>query len=108
MARTYTKAEKQAFFGFLWFGGGLLVTCLTYSLASNGGGGTYAVAWGPVVFGGIKMMRGLLGLAAGDSEVDVDSSPETVPADRTHCPSCRRQVAAKVNYCPTCGRYMLA
>lgn len=37
---------------------GLVVTLVTYSQASAGGG-MYVVAWGPVVFGLIQIVRGL-------------------------------------------------
>jgi len=108
LAKIYTKAQKNAFYGLLWFGGGLVVTILTYALASNGGGGTYVVAWGPVIFGGIQLFRGLIGLAAGDKELAEQPSEEATVADRSHCPSCNRKVPTDVKYCPTCGRYLLA
>ena len=39
---------------------GILVTVTTYSHASASGG-TYLVAWGPIVFGFIQIVRGLAG-----------------------------------------------
>lgn len=49
--------NKNMLYGALWCIGGLLVTFLTYSAASNGG--TYVVAWGAVVFGAIQFFRGV-------------------------------------------------
>lgn len=44
--------------GGLWLFGGLIVTGVTYSSASNGGG-SYVVAWGAILFGGIQFLKGL-------------------------------------------------
>lgn len=49
--------NKNMLYGALWCIGGLLVTFLTYSAASNGG--TYVVAWGAVVFGAIQFFKGV-------------------------------------------------
>lgn len=49
--------NKNMLYGALWCVGGLLVTILTYSAASNGG--TYVVAWGAVIFGAIQFFKGL-------------------------------------------------
>jgi hypothetical protein len=46
--------------GVVFFLIGLVITLVTYSSASSGrGGGTYIVAWGPMVFGVIRIFRGL-------------------------------------------------
>lgn len=50
-------ANKNMLYGALWCIGGLLVTALTYSTASDGG--TYVVAWGAVVFGAIQFFKGV-------------------------------------------------
>lgn len=42
--------------GGLWFAGGALVTALTYAFMP----GTYFLAWGPLLFGGFQLVRGLL------------------------------------------------
>ncbi len=55
-------ASKNMLIGGLWCGGGLIVTIATYSAAS--GGGSYVVAWGAILFGGIQFMRGLGGYFA--------------------------------------------
>jgi len=40
---------------------GVVITVVTYQDAS--GGGTYIVAWGPVVYGAARLFRGLVNLA---------------------------------------------
>ena len=37
--------------------GGLALTVLTYMYSSRSGGGTYVVAWGPIVFGAYRLLR---------------------------------------------------
>ena len=49
-------AFRYARRGGLWFAGGALVTALTYAFLS----GTYFLAWGPLLFGGFQLVRGLL------------------------------------------------
>ncbi len=49
--------NKNMLYGALWCIGGLVVTALTYSAASNGG--TYVVAWGAVLFGAIQFFKGV-------------------------------------------------
>ncbi len=52
--------SRNMLYGALWCGGGLLVTGITYSMASSGsGGGTYLISWGPVIFGAIQFFKGL-------------------------------------------------
>ena len=43
---------------------GIVVTAVTYSAASQGGG-HYIVAWGAIVFGGIQFFKGLFQLGTG-------------------------------------------
>ncbi len=50
-------AKKNMLYGALWCIGGILVTAVTFSAA--GKGGTYVVAWGAIIFGGIQFFRGL-------------------------------------------------
>jgi len=50
------RAFKYARNGGLWFAGGGLVTAGTYAFSE----GTYFLAWGPLVFGGFQLLRGLL------------------------------------------------
>jgi hypothetical protein len=49
-------AFRYARRGGLWFAGGALVTALTYAFSE----GTYFLAWGPLLFGGFQLVRGLL------------------------------------------------
>ena len=49
-------AFRYARRGGLWFAGGGLVTALTYAFSQ----GTYFIAWGPLLFGGFQLVRGLL------------------------------------------------
>lgn len=53
-----SRAQKDMLWGGLWFFGGLIVTFVTYSNAS--GGGSYMVAWGAILFGGIQFFRGVI------------------------------------------------
>jgi len=50
--------------GGYWLVGGVLVTALTYLVASPGE--SYVVAWGAILFGGIQFLRGLGGIRAGE------------------------------------------
>jgi curved DNA-binding protein CbpA len=49
-------AFRYARRGGLWFAGGGLVTAATYAFSSGG----YFLAWGPLIFGGFQLVRGLL------------------------------------------------
>jgi hypothetical protein len=51
-------ANRSIVWGGALFALGLVITLLTYSHASTSGG-TYIIAWGPVVFGLIRLVRGL-------------------------------------------------
>ncbi|MGH2377312.1 MAG: J domain-containing protein [Candidatus Limnocylindria bacterium] len=50
-------ARGQAIRGGLWLAGGGVVTAATY--AATPPGGTYFLAWGPVLFGGFQFLRGI-------------------------------------------------
>jgi hypothetical protein len=50
--------QKHMLYGALWCIGGIVVTAATYAAAS--GGGTYVVAWGAIIFGGIQFIRGAM------------------------------------------------
>ncbi|KOS05532.1 hypothetical protein AM493_05410 [Flavobacterium akiainvivens] len=52
------KANKDMLWGAVWCVGGIIVTAATYSAAS--GGGKYVVAWGAILFGGTRFVRGLM------------------------------------------------
>jgi DnaJ-like protein len=51
-----TDAFHYARNGGLWFAGGALVTAATYAFSE----GTYFLAWGPLLFGGFQLVRGLI------------------------------------------------
>lgn len=52
------KANHDMIIGALSFIVGAAVTYFTYQSAS--GGGTYIIAWGAILFGGIQFFRGLI------------------------------------------------
>lgn len=56
-AQLKEAAQKNMMFGALWCIGGIVVTVLTYSAASEGGG--YVVAWGAIIFGAVQFFRGM-------------------------------------------------
>lgn len=65
------RAAREAATRNIWFGGlicavGIVVTVVSYSAAAEGGG-RYVVAWGAVVFGGFRFIRGLVGLLSSAS-----------------------------------------
>ena len=53
---------KNMGIGALFCVGGIIATVVTYGMASESGG-TYIIAWGPAIFGGIQFFRGLFQLA---------------------------------------------
>jgi hypothetical protein len=57
---TKSVGQKNMLIGALWCIGGTVVTVATYNLAtSSASGGTYFVAWGAILFGGIQFIKGL-------------------------------------------------
>jgi hypothetical protein len=50
--------KKDMIYGALWCVGGAIVTAVTYSMASSGGG-RYIITWGAIIFGAIQFFRGL-------------------------------------------------
>ncbi len=55
---TKAHGRKNMLYGALWCIGGIVVTTVTYSNASSGGG-TYIVAWGAILFGALQFLQGL-------------------------------------------------
>jgi hypothetical protein len=51
--------------GALWCVGGTCISIVSFELASGPQGGTYVVAWGAVVFGGLQFFRGMFQLIRG-------------------------------------------
>ena len=67
------KAQRDIKHGAMWCIGGLVVTGATYAMASDGGG-SYLVCWGPVIFGGIQLIRGLVASGAAKNEQPNDGN----------------------------------
>lgn len=53
------RARRDMLMGGLICVIGIVVTVTTYSAVSSAGGGSYVVAWGAIIFGGIQFLRGL-------------------------------------------------
>lgn len=52
--------KRELLHGLYWLVGGILLTVITYSAASSSkGGGTYLIAWGPMLFGGLRFIKAL-------------------------------------------------
>jgi hypothetical protein len=56
---TRARRRQDVLHGALWFGGGLLLTVGTCSAAQDAGGGSYVLAWGPMLYGGYRLLKGL-------------------------------------------------
>jgi hypothetical protein len=54
-----SQANKDMLYGALWCIGGTIVTAITYSAASEGGG-SYVVAWGAIIFGLVQFIKGAI------------------------------------------------
>jgi hypothetical protein len=59
--RVPSSPERQMLYGGIVCVAGIVVTGVTYLAASGPGGGTYLVAWGAILFGGLRFFRGLTG-----------------------------------------------
>jgi hypothetical protein len=58
--RMRSRSDKDLVVGGAWLAGGLLLTMITYSLAASGpGGGRYFIAYGAILYGVIRIFRGL-------------------------------------------------
>jgi hypothetical protein len=53
-----SKGQRYIAFGALWLAVGLIITVVTYAQAA--GGGVYIVAWGPMLYGAYRIIRGVL------------------------------------------------
>jgi hypothetical protein len=56
--RRFGARGSDTVVGAAFLGGGLLLTLFTYATASGGGGGHYVVAWGPMIYGIYRLVRG--------------------------------------------------
>jgi hypothetical protein len=61
VAEERARAQRGLIFGVLWLVGGLLLSLITYSIASRSGG-VYFVAYGPVIYGVIRIIVSLVAL----------------------------------------------
>lgn len=63
--RTKRQGWPQFRYGLVVFCIGLVITVITYSMASSHrSGGIYIVSWGPMLAGAIAMVRGLVAVSA--------------------------------------------
>jgi len=60
-AEVVLACQKRIFYGLVWMAGGAAVSFLLSGLV---GGGSYFVFFGAVIWGGIELIRGLLGWLA--------------------------------------------
>jgi hypothetical protein len=58
-AEQRARASRDIVFGIILLVVGVIITAATYSSASRAGG-TYIIAYGPIVFGVIRIGRGLM------------------------------------------------
>ncbi len=93
--------------GIMYFFGGLLVSLVTFALASGNGGGPYILAWGPVLIGPVIYFRGLALKGSPGDYFEADEPPPINRADGK-CPSCQTAYASNQDYCKLCGRYLKA
>jgi hypothetical protein len=61
VAQERARAQRGLIFGVLWLVGGLLLSLITYSIAAKSGG-VYFVAYGPVIYGVIRVVVSLVAL----------------------------------------------
>jgi len=61
-AKKRSRAIAQIGIGLLLVIVGAAITASTHDAAVRGGGGTYVIAYGPIIFGVISFFRGLIGL----------------------------------------------
>jgi hypothetical protein len=54
------RSRRLIVMGLVWLGVGIGITAVTQSMASEAGGGTYIVAYGPMLAGIIYLLKGLL------------------------------------------------
>lgn len=63
---------KNMLYGGLWCIGGIAVTAITYNAASSGG--SYVVAWGAMVIGGIQCLGGIIQAGAASIEMKMKAA----------------------------------
>ena len=106
-----TQADRDVVHGALWLIGGLVVTGVSYLAAAANGEGTYILAWGAIVFGGIQFLSGLYRSAAGPSVPDVGScrrcGHSPVEPNTGRCPRCNARDPNPTYFYRYVGRSML-
>jgi hypothetical protein len=56
----HDRARRLIITGVIWLGAGIAITAVTQSMAEEAGGGTYVIAYGPMIAGIIYLLKGLL------------------------------------------------
>jgi ribosomal protein L37AE/L43A len=59
-----SHAAKTMVMGLVLLLVGVVITSVTHDQAESNGGGTYIVAYGPMIVGGIRFFQGLFGMMA--------------------------------------------
>ncbi len=57
-------ASKMMIMGAILCVVGIVITAATHDAAEQNGGGTYVIAYGPMIVGGIRFFQGLFGMMA--------------------------------------------
>ncbi|HMR74689.1 MAG TPA: hypothetical protein PKD61_06245 [Polyangiaceae bacterium] len=57
--RVSAQRDKDRLYGGLWLAAGLAVTVFSYMGAEGSGGGRYVLAWGPMLYGGYRLLKSL-------------------------------------------------
>ncbi len=72
--------KRNIIIGGLWLIGGITVTAGTYVLAaSSSSGGTYAVTLGPILYGGVRLLYGILQIRQTHAGDDAENA---LPSER--------------------------
>jgi hypothetical protein len=58
--------KKGMLFGALFCGAGIIANAMTYSGTASTQELTYVLAWGAIIFGGIQIVRGAVGVGTSD------------------------------------------
>ncbi|MEW5956176.1 MAG: zinc-ribbon domain-containing protein [Chloroflexota bacterium] len=69
-------AQKNMLYGALWCIGGIVVTAASYDAAQPGG--TYIIAWGAILFGGLQFLAGVVQYLTSPTQPGLSSGPQVV------------------------------
>jgi len=58
------RAARMMVVGLILLVVGIAITVVTHDNAEDNGGGTYVIAYGPMIIGGIRFFQGLFGMMA--------------------------------------------